>query len=262
MTLKMKYNRIRHILCLLLLLVAWPFIALCDDAAMALFKKGNSEYAKAQYKEAIASYQKVVDGGYQSVAVYFNLGNAYYKTGDIASALLYYEKAHKLSPGDEDIRVNLQLANSKTTDKFDEAPEFFITKWWHAFILGFSLNTLAILSVLFILAASGIFILYRFAGSVSVKKASFYTALVVLFLGLAFIFVAGRQADYFESHRGAIVFSGSVTIKSEPANASKNLFVLHDGAKIEILEHNNDWIKIRLPNGNEGWINATDVKEI
>lgn len=252
---------IRRIIWLLLLVVS-PLMALCNDAASALLKKGNDAYAKAKYAEAIATYQKLVDGGYQSTALYFNLGNAYYKTDEIPSALLYYEKARKLSPGDEDIHVNIQLANLKTTDKLDEAPEFFLTKWWHAFILGFSLNTLAIISVLFIFAGSVVFILYRFSQSVGVKKASFYSAILLVFLGVVFVFIAGRQANYFESHRQAIVFSGTVTIKSSPARASKDLFILHDGTKVDILEHNNEWLKIRLSNGNEGWISATDVKEI
>jgi tetratricopeptide (TPR) repeat protein len=260
MTLKIKYNMIRRILCLLFILT--PVLAFCDSSTSALFKKGNDHYAKAQYKEAISSYQKLVDGGYQSVPVYFNLGNAYYKNGDIASALLYYEKAHKLSPGDDDIKLNLQLANLKTTDKLDEAPEFFISKWWHSFILASSLGTLAVLSVLSILAGSGTLILYRFTQSVGVKKASFYTAIALVFLGLSFIFIAGRQADYFESHQQAIVFSNSVTIKSAPTHTAKDLFVLHDGTKVEVLEHNNDWIKIRLVNGNEGWIGANDVRDI
>ena len=260
MTLKIKYNMIRQVSYILLLIVL-PLLAFSDEGASSLFKKGNAQYAKAQYKEAITSYQKLVDEGYQSVAVYYNLGNAYYKTDDMSSALLYYGKAHKLSPGDEDIRINIQLANSKITDKMDEPQEFFITKWWHSFILGFSLNTLAVLSVLLIMAGFFVFILYRFTGSVSVKKASFYTAILLIFFGLITIFIAGRQASYFEAHQQAIVFTGSVTTKSEPGKG-KDLFVLHDGTKVEVLEHNNSWIKIRLPNGSEGWVNATDVKEI
>jgi tetratricopeptide (TPR) repeat protein len=260
MTSKIKYNMIGRAIYMLLLVIS-PLLAFSNDAASALFKKGNDQYTKAQYKEAIASYQKLVDGGYQSVAVYYNLGNSYYKTNDIAPALLYYEKAHKLSPGDEDIRVNIQLANSKITDKIDEVQEFFITKWWHSFILAFSLNTLAVISVLFFLTGSLIFILYRFTGSVTIKKTSFYVAILLLFFGLVTIFIAGRQADYFESHQQAIVFSGSVTIKSEPGKG-KDLYVLHDGTKVEILEHNNEWIKIRLVSGSEGWISATDVREI
>jgi tetratricopeptide (TPR) repeat protein len=261
MTLKIKYNMLKRIIYLLLLIVS-PLLAFSNDDAVALLKKGNEQYTKAQYKEAIVTYQKLVDDGYQSAAVYFNLGNAFYKTDDMASAILYYEKAHKLSPGDEDIRFNIQLANSKTTDKTDEVPEFFITKWWHAFILGFSANTLAVLSVLLFLAGSASLILYRFTGSVGIKKASFYTAILLLFFGIATIFVAGRQTDYFEAHQQAIVFSGSVTVKSAPASASKNLFILHDGTKVDVLERNTDWLKIRLSNGNEGWIGAADVKEI
>ena len=246
----------------LLLLIASPLLAFSNDDSAAPFKKGNEAYAKAHYKEAIAGYQKLVDGGYQSTAVYFNLGNAYYKTGDIASSLLYYEKAYKLSPGDEDIRFNIQLANSKTPDKVDEAPEFFVTKWWHGFILAFSANTLAVLSVLLIIIGSLTLILYRFTNSVIVKKVSFYSALVLLFLGLCTIFIAGRQVSYFDSHREAIIFSSSVNVKSAPVTTSKSIFVLHNGTKITFLEKNGDWMKIHLANGNEGWIGVNDVKEI
>lgn len=246
----------------LLLLIASPLLAFSSDDAAALFKKGNEQYAKAHFKEAAANYQKLVDGGYQSTSVYFNLGNAYYKTGDIASALLYYEKAHKLSPGDEDIRFNIQLANSKTSDKVEETPEFFVTKWWHGFILAFSVNALAVLSVLLLIVGSLVLILYRFSNSVIIKKVSFYSAIALLFLGICTIFIAGRQASYFDNHREAIIFNSSVTVKSSPTVASKAVFVLHEGTKIDLLEKTGDWMKIRLNNGNEGWISVNDAKEI
>lgn len=246
----------------LLLLIVSPLLAFSNNDATALFKKGNDLYQKTKYKEATAIYQKMVDDGYQSAALYFNLGNTYYKTGDIAPALLYYEKARKLSPGDEDIRVNIQLANSKTSDKIEEVPEFFIRKWWHGFLLAFSANMLAVLSVSLLLAASALLILYRFTGSVGIKKASFYLAIVLLVVGISAIFISGRQAYYFEAHHEAIIFSSSVTVKSAPATSSKNVFVLHEGTKVNILGNNNNWVKIRLANGNEGWIGTGDAKEI
>ncbi|SEO33861.1 tetratricopeptide repeat protein [Mucilaginibacter sp. AW1-7] len=252
---------LKRLIYLLLLIVA-PLLAFSDDAGPALFKKGNNLYQKANYKEAAAAYQKMVDDGYQSASLYFNLGNAYYKNGDIAPALLYYEKAHRLSPGDEDIRVNIQFANSKTTDKIEAAPEFFITKWWTGFILAFSANALAVVSVLLFLAASGLLILYRFSGSVGIKKASFYSALILLLLGIGTIFISGRQAAYFDAHHDGIIFNSSVNVKNAPATTAKNGFVLHEGTKVNILDKKSDWVKIKLANGNEGWVSTADVREI
>jgi len=252
---------LKRLIYLLLLIVA-PLLAFSNDAGPAMFKKGNDLYQKANYKEAAATYQKMVDDGYQSATLYFNLGNAYYKNGDIAPAILYYEKAHRLSPGDEDIRINIQFANSKTTDKIETAPEFFITKWWAGFILAFSANALAVFSVLFFLVASGLLILYRFSGSVGIKKASFYLALILLLLGIGTIFISGRQAAYFEAHHDGIIFNSSVNVKNAPATTAKNGFVLHEGTKVSILDKKSDWVKIKLANGNEGWVSAADLREI
>jgi tetratricopeptide (TPR) repeat protein len=252
---------IKRIIYLLLLIVS-PLLALANDDAVALFKKGNNLYQQAKYKEAAAAYQQMVDDGYQSTALYFNLGNAYYKTGDIAPSVLYYEKARKLSPGDEDVRVNLQLANTKTFDKIEESPEFFIGKWWHGFILAIPANSLAVWAVVLFLLASGLFILYRFAGSVLVKKIAFFTAITLLLIGIGTIFIADRETNYAAAHQGAIIFNSSVTVKSAPTKAAKVVFVLHEGTKVNILEKNAAWVKIRLANGNEGWIGNGDAKEI
>jgi tetratricopeptide (TPR) repeat protein len=228
----------------------------------ALFIKGNAYYNRAQYKEALKTYQQILDEGYQSAAVYFNMGNASYKSGDIPSALLYYEKAHKLAPGDDDINFNIRFANLKTTDKIDQVPEFFLFNWWKAFILTFSINILAILSIALVLFGSVMLIIYFFTSSVSIKKTSFYTSIILFFAGTFMIFIAGMQISYFKGHRQAIIFSGSVTVKSGPVEQSSSLFVIHDGTKVNVLENSNGWIKIGLVNGNEGWIKQSDAKEI
>lgn len=246
----------------LFMIIAMPLLAFGDAAVNSLLKKGNDQYAKGQYKEAIVTYQKIVDDGHMSALVYFNLGNAYFKNNDVSSALLYYEKAHKLSPGDEDINFNIQFANQKTTDKVEATPEFFIARWWHSFILRFSLTTLAILSIVLIITGFALLVVYRFTNSVGIKKASFYAALLIIFLGLGSMFTADRQQQYFDGHHGAIIFSNSVNVKSGPTPSSKNLFLIHDGTKVDVLDNNNGWMKIKLANGSEGWINASDAKEI
>ncbi len=246
----------------LLALLTFPLLSYGGAGANRLFFKGNDLYAKGQYREALATYQQLIDQGYQSAAIYFNMGNASYKNDDIASAVLYYEKAHKLAPGDDDINYNLKYVNLKTTDKIEEVPEFFLTRWWHDFILGFSTQALAIWSIVFVLLGSVVLALYFFAGSVGIKKVSFYFSIICFFAGVLAVFTAGRQLSYFETHHEAVVFSPSVNVKSSPAERSNTLFVIHDGAKVDVLGHSNGWTKISLANGNEGWLKQDDVKEI
>jgi tetratricopeptide (TPR) repeat protein len=254
--LKIKYSLY------LLLLMAVPLFSRADDSTQTLFAKGNQQYAKAAYPDAVKTYQQILSSGYQSAVVYFNLGNAYYKLDDIPDALLYYEKAHKLAPGDADINFNIQLTNLKTADKVEQEPEFFVTKWWHGFILYFPVSTLAVLSILLLIAGFAVLILYLFTGSESVKKIAFYTGIVLIFAGLVSIFVTNRQAGYFDAHHQAIIFGSAVTVKASPDASAKPLFVVHEGTKVNLLQTNNGWIEIELPNGNAGWIAESDAKEI
>jgi len=239
-----------------------PILTFGEDNVEALFTKGNILYSKAQYKDALKAYQQILDEGYQSAAVYFNMGNASYKSDDISSALLYYEKAHKLAPGDDDINSNIRFANLKTTDKIDEAPEFFLVNWWRVFILSLSISALSMLSILLFLFGSGVLIVYFFTNSVSIKKASFYSAVILFFLGIIAIFTCNRQISYFDNHHQAIIFSSAITIKSAPGDKAASLFVLHEGTKVNILDNSSGWMKIRLANGNEGWIKNVDVRKI
>lgn len=261
MTLKMKFNRI-NLIVFLALWLALPAFSFGSSRAAGLFEKGNALYAKAQYREALSAYEQVLNDGYESAALYFNMGNASYKSDDIPSAILYYEKAHKLAPGDEDINMNLRFVNQKTTDKIEEAPEFFLAVWWRAFILSFSTATLSVLSIVLFLVASGLLVLYFFGNSVVVKKSSFYASIGLFVLGLIFIFMGAMQVSYFNNHRQAVIFSASTTVKSAPSDGAGNLYVLHDGTKVNISGDSNGWIKIKLANGNQGWLKAADVKEI
>jgi len=257
----MKLNNIK----LSLFILVWGILPALSFAAVQpdlLFAKANRLYAQAHYKEALSLYGKIVEEGTQSAAVYYNMGNASYKTGDKPSALLYYEKAHKISPNDADINANIRFLNAKSVDKIDEVPEFFLSGWWRSFILSLSADSFAVLSICFILGGSGLLILYFFASQLQLKRAAFYSSVVFFITGLFCIFVTNRQLSYFEIQQHAIVFSSPVEIKSEPADKSKSLFVIHEGVKVLILEHNQGWIKVRLANGSEGWMKGAEVREI
>jgi tetratricopeptide (TPR) repeat protein len=224
--------------------------------------KGDAYYAKGQFKEAVSIYQSVVAEGYQSSALFYNLGNAYFKAGDIPSALLYYEKARLLSPGDEDINFNIRFANARTTDKIDDAPAFFLTKWWTGFFLAISADSLAILAIILMLLGSGLLIVYFFSRNGLIKKTAFFSAIAMFIAGIFSVLVAHSQVSYFNENKQAIIFSTVANVKSSPAGQATTLFVLHDGTKVNIKETSGDWIKIKLANGNEGWLKVTDLKEI
>ena len=228
----------------------------------ANFAAANQLYAKGNYSQAAQAYNQLLAQGYQSAALYYNLGNAYYKQGQIAPALLNYQKARKLWPADADINFNIQFVNQKTTDRVDEVPPFFLTKWWHGYLLLLSAQTLAVLSVIWLLLGFALLSVYLLAQTVAIKKYSFYVALALLLLGFGAVFTAGRQQAYFNSHKQAIVFAGAATAKSAPDASAKNLFVIHEGALVNVLENDNDWLKIQLPNGSEGWIKQTEARQI
>lgn len=261
MTSKTMRNLLKYNLGVLLFVL--PFFTIAKEInAEALLKQGNAAYAKNAYKEAAQAYQQVLDAGYQSAAVYFNLGNANYKLSEMPDAILNYEKALKLSPGDADIRLNLQLANLKITDRIETIPEFFLTKWWKAFVFFFPLSTLAVLTVTCFIAGFALLIAYLFLIAVSPKKLAFYAGVTILALGLVFLILTAVQSHDLDVSRQGIVFAGATDVKSGPDTRQKTLFVIHEGTKVTIQEKEGNWIKVVLENGNGGWITFADVKEI
>jgi tetratricopeptide (TPR) repeat protein len=255
----MKYNQIKHIFCFFAMLI---LPALSFAGKQPLFDKANELYSKGQYKQAAETYQRILDSGHESAPVYFNLGNCSYKEGDLPQALLYFEKAHRLAPGDDDINFNIHLVTLKTVDKIDEATEFFVSRWWKGFILDYSADGLATSAIILALIGSALLIWYFFAVAGGVKRFAFFSSVVFFFVAIGTLIIAGSQANYFSNNKQAIVFTSSVNVKTSPADAVSTAFVLHDGTKVNVLDSNNGWLKIKIANGNEGWIKESDVKEI
>ena len=257
---KMKLNKFIGVFLIFLSLL--PAFSFANDDAKTTFKKGNSLYAQGNYKEALAVYKQVNDDGYQSASLFFNMGNANYKLGDIASAILYYEKAHKIAPYDDDINFNIKFANQKTSDKIDETPEFFLSSWLKRTLLGFSINILSILNVVFMFLASVILIIYLFANTIKLKKTSFFVSISLFIVSFISIAISIKQTNYLASHRQAIIFNSAVSVKNAPIESSGTLLILHDGTKVNIIDNQNGWMKIMLANGNQGWVKVNDIKEI
>jgi len=227
-----------------------------------LFQKGNEHYLKGEYQETIKIFQSIVEKGYQGKSLYYNLGNAYFRIGKIGLAILYFEKAKKISPSDEDVNYNLAFANSKIADKIETLPKFFIFDWWENALALFSISRwtyAAYLFYLFILGAVGY---YYFAGSLKGQRIAFYTGIIsTFFLVLTIVLLAvnlNRELNY----KFGIVVDPVVVVKFSPDQNSKDAFIVHEGLKVQAEDNVNAWIKIKLIDGKVGWLKNNYLKII
>jgi tetratricopeptide (TPR) repeat protein len=230
--------------------------------ANLMYDKANKLYRSGNYKEAAATYETIVKQGNQSASLYYNLGNAYYKQADIPKSILYFEKSLKLIPDDEDVNYNLKLAYARTIDKIEPLPKLFYEKCIDSFLTFFSPNTWSIIVILFSWLTLGIGIIYLFATTPNMKRNSFMTGLLFICFTLILYFTAAASDKKINGVKSAIIMDDSVYIKSSPGERSTNLFVLHGGTKIEILNSVGEWKQIKIANGNSGWILSNQIEVI
>jgi hypothetical protein len=226
------------------------------------FNTANELYANGKYEDAIERYQTIIDDDNFSTDIYYNLGNCYYKTNNIPEAILHYEKALKLKPDNEDALYNLAMANKLTTDKIDRLPELFIGSTWRNLITSRTVENWAYYALGLIFLSLLFFISYLLMHQVMIKKTGFYAGLFFLGLSMFTFLMAAQHNSIIKQSTEAIIFSPTTTIQSEPNENSEELFTLHEGTKVTLIESNKDWSKIKLPNGNIGWIKSSEIKSI
>jgi len=254
---KMPYNKI-----IISLFIILNLIELKAQVADDLFQSGNEKYGRAEYNEAIIDYKQIVDNGYKSFELFYNLGNAYFRTNDIANAILYYEKAKKINPDDEDIKTNLKIVKLRTVDKIEEIDDFFLSDISKDISYSLGLEVWTFLSLLFIWITFGIGILFKITKSSTLKKNLFlYSIILILSTFLTFYF-SNQLSNELYDDSFAIVMESSVYIKSSPDAGSTDLFILHEGAKLKIINNRNAWSNIRLANGKTGWLPGGSIKKI
>lgn len=242
------------------------FVFLSDKSysneAEKLMMTANNAYNEGLYDSALNVYHLLQKEQLESAGLYYNMGNAYFKNDDIASAILYYEKAKKLDPNNEDIQYNLSVANSMIVDKIEKVPELFFENWWNYFYNMFNADTwtwLSLASWFILIFLVGIFILTK---KRSLRKMAFYLGLLFLFTSVATFGLASQKYYFGKEHKEAIIFTPTVTVKSSPTTNAVDLFVVHEGTKIQLLDHVQDWIKIRIADGSVGWLPISSVREI
>lgn len=222
----------------------------------------NNYYKNAQYEQAIAAYTKMISNDEESPELFYNLGNAYYKNDEIGKAILFYEKALLIQPNFTDAKFNLELAQAKTTDKINKKDSFFLIRWFDGFTNIMSSNTWAVLSIIVFLSFLALVFAYAFSKILVVRKISFYTAVLFLFISISAMFMSKRQKDKVERREYAIIMEPSVTVKSAPAESGTSIFVLHEGTKVKIVSNLDSWAEIELEDGNVGWILISDLERI
>ncbi len=224
--------------------------------------EANKLYAAEKYAEADSLYTAVLQEEGSSAALYYNLGNAKYKQGEIASAILNYERALKLDPNNEDIHFNLEMAKAQTTDKIEELDKFFLSEWNKSLQGVFSSNGWSRLAIICFLLTLGGVALYFFGKVVALRKSAFFVSIFTAIICVVSIVYAKRQKDEQLTHDTAIIFAPSTTGKGSPDESGTDLFVLHEGTKVKVKSTLNGWVEIQMADGNVGWIPEKDLEII
>ena len=226
------------------------------------FEKGNALYQKGNYKDAITAYESVLDSKKQSAELYFNLGNCYYKLNKVAPSIYNYEKALVLNPSDVEIQNNLKFAHKLQIDEIKEMPKVGFAKLIRDFTGNFHYNTWAWISVSFAFLFLLFFLGYYFSQITISKRIFFFGMFIVVFLILISVLSALFEKNNYDTEKPAIVFAEVVAVKSEPKTSSSDVLVLHEGTKVFVLEVLDNWKKIQLTDGTEGWIENNAIKEV
>lgn len=227
------------------------------------FEKGNAMYQRGNYQEAVQAYEAVIkENKQQSAELYFNLANSYYKLNKVAPAIYNYEKALVLKPHDPETLNNLKFAKKLTIDEIKEVPKVGFAKLIQNFTGIFDYNMWGKISVAIAFAFLLAFIGYYFSQLTITKRIYFIGMFILLLALLLSVFAGMSEKNHFDNDRPAIVFAELSEVRSEPQKAGAAIILLHEGAKVYVMESLGKWEKIELTDGTEGWIDGSTIKEV
>ncbi len=228
----------------------------------SLFRKANDFYQKGRFEQAIDLYLKIDSMGYYSANLYYNTGNAYFRSNKLGKARLYYEKAILLKPNNEDIKSNISYTRSMLTDRFDEVPELFFIRWYKGMIAWLKPGTWTLISMILFLACMTGFFFYIFTRKITLRRSGFYTGMVLFIFSLITLAFAAERDSQINHPGTAVIMSPSQTVKSAPRESGKDLFVLHEGALVKVESKLNGWNEVMISDGRKGWIPVSSLEEV
>ena len=230
--------------------------------ALAHWELGNKAYTDGDFARAVEEYQAIVEDGEYSLKLYYNLANAYFKLGELGEAILYYNRALRIAPANEDVRHNLALAEAQTKDRIAEVPEFFLNRWLRTIRNSMSCTAWSVLSLVSFGVLLVFALLFLLASNIKWRKAGFYGALCAFLLFVALTSFAVSSRNDMLLHDEAIVMGSAISVKSSPDNSATDLFVLHEGTKVKLLSEVDEWCEVVIADGKKGWTLKSNVEEI
>jgi tetratricopeptide (TPR) repeat protein len=225
-------------------------------------KLANKFYVDEKYNDAAVLYEKVLAKGYVAAELNYNLGNAYYRLGDYKRAILNYERALLLNPDEENAKTNLEFAQRYIQDKIEVVPSFIIIRWLQGFVNFFSANQWAYISIFCFIVFLVLATLFLFSQIIVIRKLSVYFGFLFILFTIISFYCAYSLNNKINSHKSAIVFSPSVTVKSSPNENGTDLFIIHEGLKVTVTDKSDGWKEIRLSDGKIGWLPEIAIEEI
>ncbi len=233
-----------------------------SQKANKLFVEGNKLYQESKFNDAIDKYINVEKQGLYSADLYYNLANAYYKTNQVAPAIYYYEKAKQLAPNDKDIKVNLAFAKRMTLDNIEPLPKTIFQKISESVLQKITSDNWAYIAVFFAFLFAFLFLQYHFSSKSIKKRFYFVTSILSILFMLFGVIFAIHTYKVSKNKKEAIIFSEQTSIKNAPILSSETVFELHEGTKVNVLESVDNWKKIKIADGQTGWIVSSELKEL
>ena len=247
---------------LLLIAVACSALLFPLSATAVTKESADSAYARQQYQQAISDYEALLKEGV-SAELYYNLGNAYYRSDNITRAVINYERALLLVPADRDVRHNLQIARNKTADKMVQPSEMFFVTWYRSLMMLLGVDGWASLALIAMALAVLLVLVYLFSSRVSFQKAGFFGAAAMLLLFVMANLFAYQQQRLLTHRTGAVITVPAVTLKTTPSKGSADVATLHEGTHVDILDDTmQGWRQVRMADGKDGWIELKSIEVI
>jgi tetratricopeptide (TPR) repeat protein len=224
------------------------------------FSAANNSYKNNKFEEAIELYKKIESEGLISSELFYNIGNSYYKLNKVGPSIYYYEKSLKLDPLNEDVKNNLVFAKRLALDNIEQLPKSVFQKFNKNYIQKLSYNQWAIVVIVFSVLASLLFLLFYFASTPSKKRLYFATSAISFIVLFISFFITYNQYSFSENNKEAIIFAEKSEVKNAPTLNSEDVFTLHEGTKVLVLDAVDNWKKIKIADGKIGWIIASEIK--
>ena len=229
----------------------------------SLWNAANEAYAQERWEDAVNDYTAIAEASMESAPLWCNLGSAWYKSGNLGKAILCYERALKLDPSYEDARYNLELLNAMKLDRLESVPELILATWMKNLGRTLDSDSWAVCFLVFLVLTLAMVLLFILGSSATSRRAGFFTGVVCLLLAVASLsFSLWQKNEYMKADK-AIIMKPVSSVKSSPSgDSAKDLFVLHEGTKVQVLDNVGGWSNIELSDGRQGWLPSSDIEII